>query len=103
MTDQCNQPELIRRLSIQAKLLIKQHKLILVDLEDFTELDVCFDGADEVDEQLVLIKGGGGCLTQEKIVAFASKELIIVADYRKNSVRLGSYPLTIGVSFNEFR
>ena len=56
-----------------------------------------------MDEQLVLIKGGGGCLTQEKIVAFASKELIIVADYRKNSVRLGSYPLTIGVSFNEFR
>lgn len=39
---------------------------------------------------MVLIKGGGGCLTQEKIVAFASKELIIVADYRKNSVKLGS-------------
>lgn len=84
---------LIPNYSPQAKLLIKQHQLVLVDLEDYTQLDVCFDGADEVDSSLVLIKGGGGCLTQEKIVAFASNELIIVADYRKNSVKLGSYLL----------
>ena len=61
----------------------------MVDLEDYTRLDVCFDGADEVDEHLTLIKGGGACLTQEKIVAFTAAELIIVADYRKNSVKLG--------------
>lgn len=62
----------------------------MVDLEDYTQLDVCFDGADEVDENLVLIKGGGGCLTQEKIVAFTASELVIVADYRKNSIKLGN-------------
>jgi len=42
-----------------------------------------------VDKGLTLIKGGGGCLTQEKIVASAGKKLVIVADYTKNSVRLG--------------
>ena len=60
-----------------------------MDLEDYTSLDVCFDGADEVDANLNLIKGGGGCLTQEKIVAFTASKLIIVADFRKNSVKLG--------------
>jgi len=75
--------------SFQSKLLIKQHKLNLVDLEDYQKLDVCFDGADEVDNDLTLIKGGGACLTQEKIVAFTTSKLVIVADYRKNSTKLG--------------
>lgn len=42
---------------------------------------MAIDGADEVDKDKVLIKGGGGCLTQEKIVASCAKELIIIADY----------------------
>jgi ribose 5-phosphate isomerase A len=63
--------------------------LPLTDLESNAQLNVCIDGADEVDEQLVLIKGGGGCLTQEKIVASASERLVIVADYRKRSKSLG--------------
>lgn len=70
--------------------LIKQYGLALTDLESNSQLNVCIDGADEVDEQLVLIKGGGGCLTQEKIVASASERLIIVADYRKRSKALGT-------------
>lgn len=53
------------------------------------QLDVAFDGADEVDSQLNLIKGGGGCLTQEKIVASAAKKLIIVADFNKKANSLG--------------
>ena len=73
----------------QARQLIKEHSLLLSDLESDPELDVCIDGADEVDQNLVLIKGGGGCLTQEKIVASASKRLVIVADYRKRSTALG--------------
>ncbi|KAK2150415.1 hypothetical protein LSH36_406g02001 [Paralvinella palmiformis] len=48
------------------------------------------DGADEVDLNIDLIKGGGGCLTQEKIVASCAKKLVIVADYRKASDKLGS-------------
>lgn len=53
------------------------------------QLDIAFDGADEVDSQLNLIKGGGGCLTQEKIVASAAKKLIIVADFNKKANTLG--------------
>jgi ribose 5-phosphate isomerase A len=75
--------------SFQAKQLIRQYHLNLSDLEESPNLNIAFDGADEVDKDLVLIKGGGGCLTQEKIVASAADELIVVADYRKNSKNLG--------------
>ena len=75
--------------SFQAKQLIREHKLALSDLEESPELDIAFDGADECDDQKVLIKGGGGCLTQEKIVASAATELIVIADDRKRSSRLG--------------
>ncbi|EFA01628.1 ribose-5-phosphate isomerase [Tribolium castaneum] len=75
--------------SFQARQLIIQHRLHLTDLEIHPRLDVCIDGADEVDSTLTLIKGGGGCLLQEKIVASCAKELIIIADYTKNSQKLG--------------
>lgn len=54
------------------------------------QLDVAFDGADEVDEDLNLIKGGGACLWQEKLVATAAKKFVCVADFRKLSPRLGT-------------
>lgn len=75
--------------SFQARQLIVQHNLNLGDLDRYPELDVCIDGADEVDSNLTLIKGGGGCLLQEKIVASCAKKLIIIADYTKNSKLLG--------------
>uniref|UniRef100_A0A671R470 ribose-5-phosphate isomerase n=1 Tax=Sinocyclocheilus anshuiensis TaxID=1608454 RepID=A0A671R470_9TELE len=74
---------------IQARQLILQHGLTLSDLERHPELDVAIDGADEVDAALTLIKGGGGCLTQEKIVAGCAKHFIVIADYRKDSKALG--------------
>ena len=76
--------------SFQAYQLIIENKLDLATLEQFPEIDVDIDGADEIDEYLNLIKGGGGCLVQEKIVASNSKSLIIIADFRKNSKRLGT-------------
>jgi len=54
------------------------------------QLDVAFDGADEVDDDLNLIKGGGACLWQEKIVAVSAKKFVCVADFRKLSPRLGT-------------
>lgn len=75
--------------SFQARQLILQHQLDLTDLEVDPSLDVCIDGADEVDNQLNLIKGGGGCLLQEKIVASCAKKLVIIADHTKDSVLLG--------------
>lgn len=75
--------------SFQATQLIVEGKLTLGDLSRHPVLDVCIDGADEVDKNLQLIKGGGGCQLQEKIVASCAKKLIIVADYRKDSKVLG--------------
>uniref|UniRef100_A0A803VB77 ribose-5-phosphate isomerase n=1 Tax=Ficedula albicollis TaxID=59894 RepID=A0A803VB77_FICAL len=75
--------------SFQARQLILQNGLTLSDLDRNPELDVAIDGADEVDSNLNLIKGGGGCLTQEKIVAGFAKCFIVIADYRKKSDRLG--------------
>uniref|UniRef100_A0A671MZC5 ribose-5-phosphate isomerase n=1 Tax=Sinocyclocheilus anshuiensis TaxID=1608454 RepID=A0A671MZC5_9TELE len=76
-------------LSTHARQLILQHGLTLSDLDRHPELDVAIDGADEVDAALTLIKGGGGCLTQEKIVAGCAKHFIVIADYRKDSKDLG--------------
>ena len=75
--------------SFQARQLIIEHGLTLSDLEITPELDIAIDGADEVDAELSLIKGGGGCLLQEKIVINAAKEFVVVADYRKDSSDLG--------------
>ncbi|KAM4710348.1 ribose-5-phosphate isomerase [Discoglossus pictus] len=75
--------------SFQARQLILQHGLHLSDLDRHPELDVAIDGADEVDSDLNLIKGGGGCLTQEKIVAGCAKSFIVIADYRKDSKNFG--------------
>nr|CAG4641901.1 EOG090X0ACL [Eurycercus lamellatus] len=75
--------------SFQAKQLIIDHNLTLGDLERHPELKVAIDGADESDNQLTLIKGGGGCLTQEKILASCAEEFIVIADFRKASQTLG--------------
>jgi len=71
--------------SFQAKQLILNNGLKLGELETYPELDVAIDGADECDVNLNCIKGGGGCLLQEKIVASCAKYLVIVADHTKNS------------------
>ncbi|XP_066603839.1 ribose-5-phosphate isomerase isoform X2 [Prorops nasuta] len=75
--------------SFQARQLILNNHLKLGDLETYPKLDYAIDGADEVDKDLNLIKGGGGCLLQEKIVASCTDQLIIIADYTKNSTKLG--------------
>uniref|UniRef100_A0A8B9KW48 ribose-5-phosphate isomerase n=1 Tax=Astyanax mexicanus TaxID=7994 RepID=A0A8B9KW48_ASTMX len=64
-------------------------KIICVPTSFQVSLDVAIDGADEVDASLTLIKGGGGCLTQEKIVAGCAKHFVVIADYRKDSKALG--------------
>ena len=69
----------------------------LLPLEQVTRVDVTIDGADEVDPQLRLIKGGGGALLHEKIVAAASERLIVIADSGKLVGRLGRFPLPVEV------
>ncbi len=75
--------------SFQSYQLIVKNGLNLVTLDQYPEIDLDIDGADEIDKNLNLIKGGGGCLVQEKIIASNSKNLIIIADFRKNSNNLG--------------
>jgi ribose 5-phosphate isomerase A len=69
----------------------------LTTLEECPQIDVTVDGADEVDPQLRLIKGGGGALLREKIVASATKQLVIVADATKRVPVLGKFPLPVEV------
>ena len=75
--------------SFQSYQLIVDNDLNLVSLDQYPEIDLDIDGADEIDNELNLIKGGGGCLVQEKIIAYNSKKLVIIADFRKKSSKLG--------------
>lgn len=69
----------------------------LATLDDIPHLDLTVDGADEVDHSLDLIKGGGGALLREKIVATASTRMTVIADSSKWVERLGRFPLPIEV------
>ncbi len=70
----------------------------LLDIANVRSIDVTIDGADEFDLQKQLIKGGGGALLREKIVASISKVFICIADASKSSEVLGSYPLPVEVT-----
>ncbi len=70
----------------------------LKSLEELPELDLTVDGADELDANLTLIKGGGGALLREKIVASASSRMIVIADESKLVGMLGAYPLPIEIN-----
>jgi ribose 5-phosphate isomerase A len=69
----------------------------LTTLDECPEIDVTVDGADEVDPQLRLIKGGGGALLREKIVASATKYYVIITDATKRVPVLGKFPLPVEV------
>lgn len=69
----------------------------LVTLSESGGLDLVIDGADEFDDNFSLIKGGGGALTREKIVAQSSKSMIVVADDRKQVETLGDFDLPVEV------
>ncbi|HWV01426.1 MAG TPA: ribose-5-phosphate isomerase RpiA [Devosia sp.] len=70
----------------------------LTTLEDTPELDLTIDGADEVGPGLALIKGAGGALLREKIVAAASRRMVVIADASKHVAALGRFPLSIEVN-----
>ncbi|MGR3662073.1 MAG: ribose-5-phosphate isomerase RpiA [Paracoccaceae bacterium] len=69
----------------------------VITLDEARWLDLTIDGADEFDAELNLIKGGGGALLQEKIVATASDRMIVIADASKRVEKLGAFPLPIEV------
>lgn len=85
--------------SYQAFTLAVKHKVPVTTLMEHPLLDLTIDGADQIDDKLNLIKGMGGALSREKVVASASKELIIIADERKRATFLGeeNHPVPIEV------
>ena len=84
--------------SMHTRKLAKEYKIPLTNLDENPEIDLTIDGADEVDSNLNLIKGGGGALTREKIVAYHSKREIIVVDDSKIVKALGiDFPLPVEV------
>jgi len=76
---------------------LKGHGIRLLDLNSVNELPVYIDGADEITEHLAMIKGGGGALTREKIVAAAAKKFVCIADESKLVPVLGKFPLPVEV------
>ena len=76
---------------------LKKHGIRVVDLNSVRELPVYVDGADEVTEHLHMIKGGGGALTREKIVAAVASKFVCICDESKRVPVLGKFPLPIEV------
>src|SRR6058998_1616039 len=76
---------------------LKRHGIRLLDLNGVDELPVYVDGADEITEHLAMIKGGGGALTREKVVAAVAKRFICIADESKLVPVLGKFPLPVEV------
>ncbi|MFU8862799.1 MAG: ribose-5-phosphate isomerase RpiA [Rhodobacterales bacterium] len=83
--------------STRTAALAREVGIEVISLDQAKWLDLTIDGADEVDGDLNLIKGGGGALLQEKIVATASDQMIVIADIGKEVETLGSFPLPIEV------
>jgi len=83
--------------SFQASVLAQQYGIPLITLNEIDHMDLAIDGADEVDPQLNLIKGGGGALLREKIVASLSRRVAIIVDSQKQVSRLGAFPLPVEV------
>lgn len=83
--------------SVQTWGLAASLGIPLATLDDFQKIDVTIDGADEVDPNLCLIKGGGGAFLREKIIASASRRLVIIVDSSKRVPVLGRFPLPVEV------
>jgi ribose 5-phosphate isomerase A len=83
--------------SVHARDLATQLGIPLTTFEEYQQIDVTIDGADEFDPGLNLIKGGGGAMLREKVIAFASKQLVIVTDSSKQVPVLGKFPLPVEV------
>lgn len=83
--------------SNQTEKLAIEVGIPLVTFNEIEQIDLAIDGADEVDDEFNLIKGGGGALLREKIIAKAAKSFIVIADSHKRVNKLGAFPLPVEV------
>src|ERR1700754_96387 len=84
--------------SVQSETLARELNIPIIPFSEVDRLDITIDGADEVDKELNLIKGGGGALLREKIVAAVTKFYIIIVDESKLVEHLGKFPLPVEVT-----
>jgi ribose 5-phosphate isomerase A len=83
--------------SVATADLARKVGIPLTTLDEHPQIDITIDGADEIDPKLNLIKGGGGALLREKVVASVSKKMVVVADSGKVVPALGKFPLPIEI------
>lgn len=83
--------------SVRSTERMLQHGIEVIDLNDVDSLVAYVDGADEIDSNLAMIKGGGGALTREKIVASLARQFVCIVDESKLVQQLGRFPLPIEV------
>ncbi|HKM84643.1 MAG TPA: ribose-5-phosphate isomerase RpiA [Terriglobales bacterium] len=83
--------------SVKTADLARAVGIALTTLDEHPEIDITIDGADEIDPQLRMIKGGGGALLREKVVASASKKMVVITDSAKVVPVLGKFPLPVEV------
>jgi ribose 5-phosphate isomerase A len=83
--------------SSDVQKLAEEKGIPLTTLNEVDSIDLTIDGADEIDTNWQLIKGGGGALLQEKLVASVSRDLVIIADHSKMVDQLGNFPLPVEV------
>ena len=83
--------------SVKSQELAMSLGIPLTTFDDCQQIDVAIDGADEIDPQLCLIKGGGGALLREKVVASAARQFVVIADSTKQVPVLGKFPLPVEV------
>lgn len=83
--------------SQRSKQLAEGLGIPLTTLDEVQQIDVAIDGADEIDLQLQLIKGGGGALLREKVVASAARQFVVIGDSSKQVPALGAFPLPVEV------
>src|ERR1700742_4249667 len=84
--------------SVQSENIARELQIPIVPFAEIDRLDITIDGADEVDQQLNLVKGGGGALLREKIVASATRFYIIIVDESKLVTQLGKFPLPVEIA-----
>src|SRR5689334_18245685 len=84
--------------SIASENLGREAGISMVDFTTVATIDLTIDGADEVDENRFLMKGGGGALTREKILASNSKKFVVIVDESKLVEQLGRFPLPVEVT-----
>jgi ribose 5-phosphate isomerase A len=83
--------------SVRTKEMAASLAIPLTTLEEFQQINITIDGADEIDPEIRLIKGGGGALLREKIVASVTQQFVVIADSSKQVASLGKFPVPVEI------